>query len=46
VAVYRNIALPTGTHQGSGQLDFLRVIDVVKIDAVVVADKDMVATEG
>jgi hypothetical protein len=46
VAVYRDISLTAGADQGSPQLDLLRIVDVIKIDAVVVPDKQMVAAEG
>ena len=46
MAVHRDVALAAGADQGSPQLDLRRVVDVVEIDAVVVADEKMVAAEG
>ena len=46
MAVDRNIALAAGAKQRRPQLDLLRIVDVVKIDAVIIPDKQMVAAEG
>ena len=42
MAVHRYVSLTAGADQRSPQLDLRRVVDVVEIDAVVVADKKMV----
>ena len=46
MAIDRDIALSARADHGSPQLDLARVVDVVEIDAVVVADKQVVAAEG
>ena len=46
VAIDRDIALSARTHQRSAQFDLARVIDVVEVDAVIVAHEEMVADEG
>ena len=46
VAVDGDVALAAGAHDGGGELRLLGVGDVVEVEAVVVADEDVVAAEG
>ncbi len=46
MAVDGNVALSAGADQRSAELDLGRVIDVVEVDAVVVADEEVVADKG
>lgn len=46
VAIDGDVALSAGADERSAELDLGRVIDIVKVDAVVVAHKQMVAVEG
>src|ERR1700686_4039930 len=46
MAIHRDVSLTARADQGSPQLDLRRVVDVVKIDPVIVTYKNMVATEG
>ena len=43
---HENVALSAGTQQRSLQLNLVGVVDVVKVDAVIVADIQMIATES
>jgi len=46
MAVDGDVALSTGTDERSAELDGLRIIDVVEVDAVVVANEEVIVAEG
>src|SRR5262249_50672177 len=46
MSVDRDVALPAGAEDGRSKLDIAGTVDVVEVDAVIVADKEMIACKG